>query len=382
MDTERRFLIEAIHDQPGKLVFVCAGAGVQAMAWLLGVAGASRTVLEAVIPYDSGAFADFLGQTPAHYVSAETGRLLAGRALSRANWLITDDTPPIGIACTAAIASDRPKRGDHRAHIAVWTTGKVVSQYVKLEKGARDRAAEECVISTLILNAIAAAYGLAQSLDPGLNSADTLETTTIDFQTPIEQLLQGQLAYVGIHADGRIRTAGVQPQLLLSGSFNPLHEGHLALVNAASDLTGQPVAFEMPALNADKPALPLQTVLSRLTQFAGRWPIYVSSAPTFLEKARIFPGATFIVGYDTAVRVLQRRFYGGTEQSTRSALTELQQAGCSFVVAGRTKQDGRFGIADDLEIPAGFESLFRPIPDFRVDLSSTELRQTGQRGSR
>jgi hypothetical protein len=382
MDAEKRRVIQMIHDQPGKLVLVCAGAGVQSMAWLLDVAGASRTLLEAVVPYDGHAFDDFLGQTPAQYVSAETGRRLAGRALSRANWLLEDDTPPLGVACTAAIASDRPKRGDHRAHITVWTPEKIVSYSLKLEKGARDRAGEEHVVSTLILNAIAAAFGVEQRVELGLQSADILETTTIDIQTPVEHLLQGELSYVGIHADGRVRTEGVQPQLLLSGSFNPLHEGHLALANAASELTGKPVAFEIPAFNADKPALPLQTVLQRLTQFAGRWPVYVSSAATFLEKARIFPGATFIVGYDTAVRVLQRRFYAGTEHSTLAALTELQQAGCSFVVAGRINRDGRFGSADDLDVPEGFEDLFRPIPDFRHDLSSTELRQMGQRGCR
>lgn len=147
-------------------------------------------------------------------------------------------------------------------------------------------------------------------------------------------------------------------------------------------MTGLPVAMEIPAFNADKPALPIDMILGRLAQFAGRWPVYISSAATFVEKARIFPGATFVVGYDTAVRVLQRRFYGGAELGIQQALAELQTAGCRFLVAGRLQKDGSFGAANELDVPTGFEELFRPIPDFRVDLSSTELRQHGLRGSR
>lgn len=382
MEDDIRHLVELIHDADGELVLVSAGAGTQALAWLVGVAGASRTLLEALIPYNSAAFTDFLGQAADQYVSAETGRKLAGRALSRAHWLIQADTLLIGVACTAAIATDRPKRGDHRAHITVWTPERIISIYLKLDKGLRDREGEETLVSRVILNTIAAAYGLDYRLKLETRTGDLLETTIIDLRTPIEHLLRGERDYVGIHADGRVRTEGVQPQLLLSGSFNPLHAGHLALAQAAMEMTGKPIAMEIPVFNADKPALPSDVVLDRLVQFAGRWPVYVSNAPTFVEKARVFPGATFVVGYDTAVRVLQRRFYGGTELGIEQALTELQTAGCRFLVAGRYHKDGGFGAADDLDVPASFEALFRPIPDFRVDLSSTELRQHGLRGSR
>ena len=40
--------VEKIHNTPHKSVVAVSGAGTQAVAWLLGVAGASRTVLEAV----------------------------------------------------------------------------------------------------------------------------------------------------------------------------------------------------------------------------------------------------------------------------------------------------------------------------------------------
>ena len=52
MQAKIRQLIQEIHDNPGKVMIVTAGAGTQAVAWLLGVAGASRTLLEALILYE------------------------------------------------------------------------------------------------------------------------------------------------------------------------------------------------------------------------------------------------------------------------------------------------------------------------------------------
>ena len=45
-----RDLVQKIHDSPPQAVLAVAGAGSEAVAWLLGVAGASRTLLEVVVP--------------------------------------------------------------------------------------------------------------------------------------------------------------------------------------------------------------------------------------------------------------------------------------------------------------------------------------------
>ena len=87
MDESTRHLIQAIHDSPPRGVFAAAGAGSRALADLLGVPGASRTLLEALIPYAADSFDEFLGLRPEQYVSEETGRRMAGRALARARHL-------------------------------------------------------------------------------------------------------------------------------------------------------------------------------------------------------------------------------------------------------------------------------------------------------
>src|SRR5690349_4492925 len=137
MDNELRQLIQRIHDAPHRLMFVAAGAGHSALSALLDVAGASRTVLEGVIPYSQAAFDDFLARKPAQYVAGETARLLAGRAYTRARQLSPDSPQLFGIACTATIATDRQKRGEHRAHVARWQPDGLWQYDLLLEKGIR-----------------------------------------------------------------------------------------------------------------------------------------------------------------------------------------------------------------------------------------------------
>ncbi|MCB0035812.1 MAG: hypothetical protein KDE51_17395, partial [Anaerolineales bacterium] len=90
---------------------------------------------------------------------------------------------------------------------------------------------------------------------------------------------------------------------------------------------------------------------------------------------------TFVVGYDTAVRILAPRYYHDSYEEMLAALDEMRQRGCRFLVAGRANEEGEYFQADDLEVPAGYESLFTPIPShkFRRDISSTEIRSQRQK---
>lgn len=384
MNETTRQIIQAIHDSTTMAMLVMAGAGTQMLSDLLGVAGASRTILEALVPYSAPAFDDFLGFTPEQYVAPKTARLLAGRALTRARWLRQDEGPVVGLACTATIVTDRPKQGEHRAHIALWQPERMVSYALHLQKGARSRQEEEGLVSALMLQALTHACGLAGTPDLALGSADNLQTDVQDFAAAAAQLLRGEIPFLGIYAHGLLRTEAVGPQVLLPGAFDPLHTGHLGMAQSASAVLGKLVAFEVSAANADKPLLAQEMLLARLAQFAGRYPVYATTAPTFLDKARLFPGVTFVLGYDTAVRLLHPRYYQGAHSHMLAALHEMGELGCRFLVAGRADEDGRFQQLSDLPIPRLFHHLFQAIPGehFRDDISSTYLRTTGGKGAR
>jgi hypothetical protein len=84
---------------------------------------------------------------------------------------------------------------------------------------------------------------------------------------------------------------------------------------------------------------------------------------TFAAKADAMPGAIFVVGFDTAARVLESRFYPEETGGLKGALDHLRDRCCSFLVAGRATEAGVFHGFDHLQVPAMAEGLFAPIPD-------------------
>lgn len=177
------------------------------------------------------------------------------------------------------------------------------------------------------------------------------------------------------HPGGRLAADEGVRGALFPGSFNPLHRGHRELADATATLLGAPVTYELAVVNVDKPPLDLGEVRRRLAQFEhARWPVALTRAPTFAEKARLFPGVTFLIGWDTAVRLVHARYYG-SERAMHDALDEMRALGCRFLVAGRLVE-GRFRTLAEADLPAGSGDLFSAVPEslFRVDLSSTELR--------
>lgn len=374
MNSALEHLIGRIHAAPPRVVFEFAGAGSLALLWLHSVAGSSRTLLEASDRYAPGALADLIGAAPARFVARETAEAMARAAYRRAARLEDGDAPVLGLACTAAIATDRTKRGDHGCWVALCDRAGLRAYGLVLTKGARGRAAEEAVVSQLVLRALAEGCGLADPAPLDLLPGEQVETAALGEPDPLALLLEGRIEAVRALPDGR-REAGADFQGgLLSGSFNPLHPGHERLAEAAAAALGQPVAFELPVFNADKPALARGEIERRLAQFRWRAPVLLSRAPLFVQKAALFPGCTFVVGQDTAARLVEPRYYGG-EAGRDAAMATVRAQGCRFLVAGRLQGDTFLTLAD-IAVPPGLADLFLELPEraFRVDLSSSAIR--------
>ncbi|MGE0416506.1 MAG: hypothetical protein AB7O80_06850, partial [Acetobacteraceae bacterium] len=97
---------------------------------------------------------------------------------------------------------------------------------------------------------------------------------------------------------------------------------------------------------------------------------------TFVEKSRLFPRATFVIGADTAERLVAPKYYGDDEDRMHVALDEIGNAGGTFLVAVRVDAAGRVRMLDDIAVPRRYADLFTPIPEdrFRLDTSSSAIR--------
>jgi nicotinic acid mononucleotide adenylyltransferase len=197
--------------------------------------------------------------------------------------------------------------------------------------------------------------------------------------SPLERFLQtGENLHVA--ADGQMLFASSgrcpPPRVVLPGSFNPMHHGHWQLAAIAAQIVGHPVAFEISAVNVDKPPLTSAEIRRRLAPFNWQAPVWLTNAPRFVQKAACFPDATFVIGADTALRLVSPRYYDDDVGQMHSALTQIRACGCHFLVACRADAQGQYWRLADVPIPADFSELFAEIaPEiFRMDVSSTELR--------
>jgi len=373
-------LISAVQGSGRKAALAITGGGSGAIGELLRVPGGSRLLIEAQIPYDEQALAAFLGVAPAQACSADTAIAMAQTARARAATLAAAGADLVGLGATAALVSDRPRRGEHRFHIAYANSAGIAHCTCVLAKGRRDRAAEEDLVSRAIVLWLARACGIAAPSPRSLLDADEhyAETVAAAADT-IDRLLAGGLDRVTVQPDGQMVLSAPRPVVLFPGSFNPVHEGHVLLARVAEELRQQPLAFELSVTNVDKPPLAGETVKQRLAQFAWKSPVELTRAPTFVEKSRLFPGTTFVVGADTAERLFGAKYYGDDEARMHMALEEIANSGSSFLVAVRIDSAGRLRALNDIPVPQRYADLFTEIPAhrFRLDTSSSELRARG-----
>ena len=322
--------IERILNSGCRAVLVTTGGGSSALNALLTTPGASRFVIEAHVPYSPEALERFLGEIPAQSVSPETVRKLAGKAFGSATGIVEsalradlrsesaryNNSKCIGIACSAALQTDRERRGEDRAFICIKTAESEKVYALFLSKASREE--QEKLLSDWLLVLIAQATGAERGL-------------------------------------------------MLPGSFNPVHQGHRNLLKTAEELTGLRGVFELSCANVDKPAIEEGSCLHRAAAIKDI-PVALTHTPRFIQKAELFPQTAFVVGFDTAIRFIK--------DYSPEDWKKFQTLGTRFLVAGRRHQ-GVFQTLENLDLPDGFETLFEAVPEskFREDISSSELRK-------
>ncbi len=369
MNDQQRTQIDAIHAAPIELVIATTGGGASAIGELLTVPGGSNTVLDAQVPYSDRALTEWLGAAPEQSCSERTARAMAMAAFMRARRLSNSEVGVTGVGVTAALATDRPKRGDHRIHVAWQTVGATCALSLVLDKGQRTREQEEQLAARLAIYGVAEAAGLEPEFHLPLTDDEKVVRRRVDGLPSWKKLLSGQEDRVEIDCRGATDSLAMFP-----GAFNPLHAGHVEMAAIAEQLLDCHLLFELSIANVDKPPLDFVEVESRVLQFEGK-PLVLTRAATFVEKARLYPNIPFVVGADTIARIGDAKYYGGSIRQRDAAVAELAELGSSFLVFGR-EMDGEYHTLDGLGLPSPLRVLCSNVSEstFRNDVSSTDLR--------
>ena len=450
-------LVSLIHDTPTQLVAHVTGGGASAIAAMLAVPGASRTVVEANVPYAQTCGWDTIGRSTDGYLdsasvhqkpdgfsfaSPDAAIAFAIAAYRRCVAVSSPGTPCAGVAAACALASNRTLKGGTRVHIAYANDTHIALTSASLampdeDSGVSVRSEHEASAASMVLHAAAEACGISRTdaealhvpptnvqdlkrfelgvgggadvndmalrlhlaCDDGVDGNESRATferaiAMVHGTAAASRLLCGRCAYFPPTGAPAL-PFGALPQpsrrLIAPGSFNPPHRGHVAMMRAASDVFGvaypDGVVAELSVANADKGVLPADEVASRVASYraaSSSLPLpglAITQFALFSEKARLFPGSSFVVGYDTAVRIMDKKYTDGDLDKLVDSLVEMVRLGVRIGVAGRADKDGSYKTLEDAFAERGagisptlLERVFVSVPNERVDVSSTELR--------
>lgn len=323
-------LAALINKTSTRAVIIATGGGTGIFPLLLERGGGSSTLLSGMIPYAQEETIGIMAGKPDKFVSEQTARSLAMAAYMKALKLRTEDYPVVGLACTASLqtipASEEREGRKHSIFVAMQTATKTVAVTFEIEQykppkidhgfsGYMDTTGifyrqveeEQCVLALLNL----LAEGCDLECEPATSEANLKFTVT---RKEREDEVFGKLLAKSLSKVVYPGKGGENPKIIFPGSFNPVHKAHLEMVDIIrnkENLRDKTIGFEISMFNVDKPPVDFISLRERVEQFEALGEtVIITNAPTFIEKSNMFPHKSFIVGYDTAVRILDPRYAG------------------------------------------------------------------------
>lgn len=413
---------------PCRVAMAISGGGGFFLSMMAATPGASKILLEGTITRD-------LDPDTFKYDSPEAAKYASEAALEKAlrltaagdtlfgHFSVENMTGAIGLACVSALQSNDLNDASRACITAMGPNGSVEVQTTLSRTAGRTRFDEDIFVSHCILTCLEHALEDAELEKEKVITKETAHGDQIQVLLPpsrphnTEEILRHATDRI---LSGKEKSVAILPctqtggykalpitvlpphSIVIPGSFNPPHDGHVQLAKSSLDATDCEVAwFEISITNADKASLQPDDVVQRLLGFLklndmpDHWGIIITNAPLFVQKVDLLNPLQvsrsfevdplplhFVIGTDTLVRIIDPKYYDNSEDKMLQALYDMQ---CRFVVGGRleqskTKKDDDQPVFISAEpviegLPEDLRDKFTPLKDFRVDVSSTELRR-------
>lgn len=403
--------LKAAGDDAPRLCIIAtgAGAGLQQSIWVK--PGISKFFVGSMMPYDTEETVRILGFTPEKWVSEDTAVDLALAAYMRA---YKPGKRNLGIGMTCSVTSERKRRGEHRIIVAAFTENACFLINLLLPKGdfwpddrekaglepldpevlkariERKRLNDGKLADELALHLLDAMLGGVQ-----VNNFHSLCESFMNEQLPdIEVVSCMPLARTRILARPFFRADGSRGTLAdidfkdtveYPGAYNPPHAGHHGAAKASMKTLAKRFGEYRGLLYSTATTHPIKgpmtsaEMLQRAVMMRGYNFLLTENDALYMEKVRARPGADFIMGADALDRLLDPKW--GIEPA--DIIKELAARGTRILVPGRLV-DGVFMTCEEVLTKRGVypcerDSTIYPgdifiAVDFRLDLSSTELR--------
>ena len=345
-----------------------AGANIQNELW--SVPGSSAYLSGSSFPYAPEEQEETLGFMPDHFCSEIASVDLAMAAYMKAYKFA--GKKPVGLGLTASVASEKIHKGDHRIYATIITDDRVHSFETVLKKGsgAVIRKLDGSIADDLAFFMLVDALGVSP-----FNS----ECTAIDFRTYKDntELARSRFferPYFSANGKRSAQLPNSKHWALMSGAYNPPHEGHFGIANQVWEDFAHKTVFEITAEPPHKDGLSIQEMLKRAKSLKGYDALFTRKEPFYLDKARKFPGMPLVMGADAMLRMLDPKW----GLNIIEMFKEFKRLGTKLYVSGRSVNGERTSNEDILEtVSSELAPLYVELTETingHWDFSSTEIR--------
>ena len=345
-----------------------AGANIQNELW--SVPGSSAYLSGSSFPYAPEEQEETLGFMPDHFCSEIASVDLAMAAYMKAYKFA--GKKPVGLGLTASVASEKIHKGDHRIYATIITDDRVHSFETVLKKGsgAVIRKLDGSIADDLAFFMLVDALGVSP-----FNS----ECTAIDFRTYKDntELARSRFferPYFSANGKRSAQLPNSKHWALMSGAYNPPHEGHFGIANQVWEDFAHKTVFEITAEPPHKDGLSIQEMLKRAKSLKGYDALFTRKEPFYLDKARKFPGMPLVMGADAMLRMLDPKW----GLNIIEMFKEFKRLGTKLYVSGRSVNGVITCNKDILKtVSSELTPLYIEMTETVTghwDLSSTEIR--------